>query len=299
MSTTFFRSLLLPLAVLLFGANRASGEERSVVPMTLIRGEDGAGRVYLTVRFGAAMGPMRLDTGASTTRVRLAPWNEALPALGASASTGASGATSSCEDVEAKIVELKASEGNDIGRANYRVTRCATSDGDDLLGLDFFRGARFTLDFERGEMVFFPHGDAQGFRPFHPLGPDRRLVGIDLRIGKTAAVGLFDTGAEVSAVDRRFVERHKKLFVPLKKKTKASDASGRRFASDVYRVKEIDLGEGRISRDVAVVAYDFGPLRQALGAEAPLILGFDILSGLHWELDFASPDAPRWKASAR
>lgn len=298
MTTLLSRFPLFLLSVLI-GALPARAQERSIVPLNVIHGADGGGRVYVTMRFGNVTGPMRLDTAASTSRIERAPWNEKFPALGASVSTGASGAATSCEDVEATNVELKAAQGNNIGRATYRVTRCATSDGDDLLGLDFFKGARFSLDLQSKEMVFFPEGEESGFRPFRRLWPDHRLLGLDVRLGKTEAVGLFDTGAEISAVDRRFLERRKALFVPVKKKAEVSDASGRKFGAKVYKAKEIDLGDGHVLKNVVVVSYDFGRLREALGGEAPLILGFDILSRFRWELDLRSPDVPRWKARAR
>ncbi|PWB94245.1 retropepsin-like aspartic protease [Methylosinus sporium] len=278
----------------LIGLLPARGQERSIVPLNVIHSADGGGRAYVTMRFGNVMGPMRLDTAASTSRIKLAPWNAGFPALGASVSTSALGVASRCEDVEAANVELKAGQGNNIGRAKYRVTRCATSDGDDLLGLDFFQGARFSLDLAAGEMVFFPQGDGAGWRPFHKLWPDQKLVGLEARLGKTAAVGLFDTGAEISAVDRRFLERHKALFVLVKKKAKVSEASGKKIDAKVYKAKEIDIGAGRVLKDVVFVSYDFGPLREALGGEAPMILGFDVLSRFRWELDFGA-EGPRWR----
>lgn len=246
------------------------------------------------------MGSMRLDTGASTTRVTHAPWNKDLPTIGQSASTGASGRTMACDDVEARNVELKASQGNNIARAKYEVTRCATGDGDDLLGLDFFKETRFTLDFERGEMVFFGEAHATGRpKPFRLIGPDHRLVGIELRAGNTATVGLFDTGAEICAVDQQFVGKHKKLFTPVKSKGKASEAGGKQFSHKMYIIKALDLGEGLVSRNVYAIAYDFGVLREALGRETPFILGYNFVRALNWELDFASPASPTWNATAK
>ncbi|BBU63383.1 hypothetical protein MSC49_33180 [Methylosinus sp. C49] len=300
MPKTLPRLLLFPLLALVCAVPARAQEramERSVVPLEVVHGADGGGRAYVTMRFGNVMGPMRLDTAASTSRIKLAPWNAGFPALGASVSTSASGVASRCEDVEAANVELKAAQGNNIGRAKYRVTRCATSDGDDLLGLDFFQGARFSLDLESG-MVFFPQSDGAGWRPFRRLWPDQKLVGLEARIGKTEVVGLFDTGAEISAVDRRFLERHKALFVPVKKKAKVSEASGKKIDAKVYKAKEIDIGAGRVLKDVVFVSYDFGPLREALGGEAPIILGFDILSRFRWELDFGA-EGPRWRAETR
>lgn len=293
-----FRHIVLPLLALSLGAARASGEEeRSVVALTVTRSDYGGGRIYLPVRFGNVMGPMRLDTGATTTRIRLAPWNADLPSRGRSVSAGATGKTTACEDVEARNVELKAAQGNNIGRAKYDVSRCDAGDGDDLLGLDFFKNARFSLAIERGEMIFSNEPlAADRAKPFRPLGPDGRLVGIDVRVGDATAVGLFDTGAEISAVDKRFVDKHKKLFTLVKKKGKASEAGGRRFSSNIYKIKELDLGEGRILRDVYAFVYDFGAVREALGGRTPFILGFNVVSAFDWQLDFKSPDAPKWDA---
>ena len=118
--------MAISFVALLFEATSASGEDNaSTIPMTLTQSDYGGGRIYLPVRFGNVMGTMRLDTGASTSRITLAPWNEDLPSLGQSYSTGASGKTTRCDDVVANNVELKAARGNNIARSKYEVTRCA------------------------------------------------------------------------------------------------------------------------------------------------------------------------------
>jgi hypothetical protein len=291
------RRLALSFVTLALGASGARAEDhRSAIPMTLTQSAYGGGRIYLPVRIGNVMGRMRLDTGASTTRVALAPWNKDLPSLGQSGSTGASGKTTACEDVEASFVALKAVEGADIARGKYVVTRCAASDGDDLLGLDFFKGTRFSLDFERKALVFDPSAPAGRPKPFRLLGPDRRLVGLDVRIGNASVVGLFDTGAEICAVDRTFASKHKALFTLVKAEGKASEAGGRGFASKLYKIKTLDLGEGRILRDVYALVYDFGALRDALGRGTPVVLGYNLVSKFTWDLDFRAPDSPTWEA---
>lgn len=295
------RHIVLAAIALLTGASSAIADgSRSVVAMTLTQSDHGGGRIYLPVRMGNVIGTMRLDTGASTTRIRLAPWNKDFPSLGQSMSTSASGATTACDDVEARNVEIKADQGNNIARAKYEVSRCAAGDGDDLLGLTFFKGARFTLDFDRREMVFFGESlTTSRPRPFRMLGPDQRLVGVELRSGDTTGVGLFDTGAEICAVDRPFMEKHKKLFTLVKTKGKASGAGGKTFSSKIYRIRELDLGDGRVVRGVPALVYDFGVLREALGRQTPIILGYNFLSRFNWELDFKTPNAPSWNARQR
>lgn len=289
------------LAILLSPAGTpALANDPSIIPLTLAQGEYGGGRIYLPVRFGNVTGTMRLDTGASTSRITLAPWNKDLPVVRQSESTGASGRATQCDDVEAKNVEIKASQGNGVARAKYEVTRCPVSGGDDLLGLDFFRGARFTLDFDRREMIFFdkPRSDPPP-APVRPLGPEQRLAGIPLRAGNVPTVGLFDTGAEMTAADLRFVEKHRRLFAPVKSRLKASEAGGGKFSSKIYRIKELNLGDGRIVKDVYALVYDFGLLREALGPQAPLMLGYNFLSRFNWEIDLTNPASPSWSARLR
>jgi hypothetical protein len=287
---------------LLLGESRANAENaRSVVLMTLAQGENGGGRIYLPLRIGNFMGSMQFDTGASTSRITLAEWNKDMRPVGASASAGASGEATACEDVLAGVVELKASEGSNVARANYPMTRCAAGQGADLFGLDFFKGVRFSLDFQRREMVFFgsqiPPKRAKRMRL---LGGGEHLVGLDVRLGKTSVVGLFDTGANFCAVDASFVAKHPALFTLVKGDAAWSDAGGKRFAGrKIYKIKDIDLGEGRKAHDVHALVYDFGALRQILGRGTPLILGYNLISGFDWSLDFTNPDPPKWDAQSR
>jgi Aspartyl protease len=292
------KTILLFFSVLLLVARGApAGAEpgRSVVNMTETQGPYGGGRAYLPVRFGGVMGAMRLDTGASTSRIALAPWNRDFPAIGKSESLAVSGQVSLCDDVEARNVEIKAVAGANIGRAKYVVTRCEA--GEELLGLDFFKGTRFTLNFIDKNMVFFdPSSSGAAPQPFQLLGPDHRLLGIALHVGAATVSGLFDTGAEVSAVDQQFVQTHRNLFKFVKHGQRADGAGGGSFAPDVYRLKKLDFGDGRSLRDVYVLVYDFGRLRDVLGPQSPVIVGYNLLRKFRWTLDFTGAGAPSWAA---
>jgi hypothetical protein len=120
-----------------------------------------------------------------------------------------------------------------------------------------------------------------------------------VRVGDVATVGLFDTGAEISAVDQRFVDAHRKLFAPVKSRLKASAAGGGRFTSKLYKVRQIAFGDGRAAKSVYVLAYDFGPLRAALGPDVAFILGYNFVSRFNWEIDLTNPASPGWLATAR
>ncbi|MGJ0510172.1 MAG: aspartyl protease family protein [Methylocystis sp.] len=295
------RRLLCAFLFLATGTEAALCESLpSTVPLTLTQSDYDGGRIYVPVRFGNAMGTMRLDTGASTSRVGLAPWNKDLPKIGESRSTAASGEAAVCEDVEARNVQLRASQGPGVARNSYELTRCARNDGDDLLGLDFFRRARFSLDLDRREMELFDKVPPESrLAPFRLLGPDQRLIGLPLRLGNVTSVGLFDTGAELSAVDQSFVDAHKGLFTPVKNRLRASAADGGKISSRVYRVKQVALPDGHVVKNLYALAYDFGPLRQALGRQVAIILGYNFLRKFAWEIDLTTPASPRWSATPR
>jgi hypothetical protein len=290
---------LISLSILAWAMCTARGDELgSVIPLSLNEGDYGGGRIYAPVRFGNVLGMMRLDTGATSSRITFALWNKDFPVVGQTRSLGASGKSMQCDDVEARNVLLKATQGNSIGRGKYVLTRCSSSDGDDLLGLDFFKGTHFQLDLPRREIVF-PDPRAQGtgqLQNFVLLSPDRRLVGVNARIGDMSIVGLFDSGAELSAVDLSFIRSHPNLFIPVRNRLRASEAGGAKWAPKLFRVKEIDIGQGRILKGLYVLAYDFGVLREALGPQTPIILGYNFLSQFQWDLDFTTPEAPRWGA---
>ena len=294
------RLLLLLITTASMATGAFGDERRSMIPLSLNEGDYGGGRIYAPVRFGSVAGKMRVDTGASTSRITFALWNKDFPVVGHTSSMGASGKLMHCDDVEARNVLLKAAQGDSIGRTKYTLSRCPSSDGDDLLGLDFFRGTRFQLDLAHREIVFpdqkTPGGDLK--QPFVTLGADR-LVGVNVQIGGVATVGLFDSGAEISAVDLSFVKSHSDLFTPVKSHIKASEAGGGRWAPKLFKLKEISLGEGRVVKGIFVLAYDFGVLREALGAQTSVLLGYNFLSRFQWDLDFTTPDAPKWSARLR
>lgn len=282
---------------LLWSTSPWAEDASSTITLSLVRSDYDGGRIYLPVQFGNVMGSLRLDTGASTTRVGLAPWNKDLPRIAESFSTGASGNTTQCDDVEARLLALRATRGNNVARAKYVVARCAAGEGGDLLGLDFFKGTRLSLNFDSGELVVFPETPFDhDMRPFRLLGPGQRLVGIDVQVGKDKAVGLFDTGAEISAVDQRFLDRHKNLFAPASRKGSAVEASGRRFSPRLFKLKELVIGDAKL-KGIYFLAYDFGGLRDALGAQTPFIIGFNAIQKFNWRLDFKS--APSWDAKLR
>ena len=275
-------------------------ESGSIINLSIVRSSYGGGRLYAPMLIGQFQGKMRVDTGASSSRVSPAPWNKDAPIIGSSRSLGVSGKFARCDDVRLPKITMKSAAGPDVGRVNYLVTRCAGEQEDDLLGLDFFRGGYFVVDSKRHQIQFLSGPSAKTPQYFlKPLGAEKKLMAIDIKIGDLNREGLIDSGAQISAVDRRFVDAHPELFVFVKSGARASDASGKPLMTKIYKVKLLDLGDGRIIRGLYVLVYDFALLREEIGEQAHFILGFNLIDKFNWRFDLRTNMPPRWEAMPR
>ena len=268
--------------------------------LSITFGSYGVGRIYAPVRFGEVNRLMRIDTGASTSHIKLAPWNKKLPSLGQRHTLTVTGNKSLCDKVRFHDVEIIGHENQKVRKENYQLLRCLTSNGDDLLGIDFFQGEYFTLNFKDKQINFINNLDQTlQSTPFRKITGADGLLGVDIKIGSSASVGLFDSGAEISAVDQRFVAQNKSSFVLVRNTGMATEASGKQWPTKLYQIKSLDIGRGQVVRDIYAIVYDFGVLHEAFGRETSFILGFNFISKFNWMIDLRSSQDPRWTARLR
>ena len=268
--------------------------------LSITFGSYGVGRIYAPVRFGEVNRLMRIDTGASTSHIKLAPWNKKLPSLGQRHTLTVTGNKSLCDKVRFHDVEIIGHESQKVRKENYQLLRCLTSNGDDLLGIDFFQGEYFTLNFKDKQINFINNLDQTlQSTPFRKITGADGLLGVDIKIGSSASVGLFDSGAEISAVDQRFVAQNKSSFVLVRNTGMATEASGKQWPTKLYQIKSLDIGRGQVVRDIYAIVYDFGVLHEAFGRETSFILGFNFISKFNWMIDLRSSQDPRWTARLR
>jgi len=275
-------------------------EPGATTSLSIASGSYGVGRIYAPVRFGEVTRQMRLDTGASTSHIKLAPWNKKLPSLGQRHTLTVTGNKSLCDKVRFHDVEIIGHENQKVRKENYQLLRCLNSNGDDLLGIDFFQGEYFTLNFKDKQINFINNLDqTHQSTPFRKITGADGLLGVDIRIGASTSVGLFDSGAEISAVDQRFVAQNKSSFVLVRATGMATEASGKQWPTKLYKIKSLDIGGGQVVRDIYAIVYDFGVLRDAFGHETSFILGYNFISKFNWTIDLRSSQDPRWTARLR
>lgn len=293
------RSLVLAAYVALLSGWESSA---GTVSLKIKEGERDMGRIYVPVRVGNYRGFMRLDTGASSSRVFQAAWNKDLPVIERIDSISATGKVVTCDSVEVHNVALEANGVANVGRSKYTVRRCPTSDGENLLGLDFFSGAHIVFDFDQRMMEVGPEVKRQIKGPVHRLPileSGQPLAAIPLNTGSGEVLGMLDSGAEMSAVDSKYIAAHPENFEYAGEVGEATDAGGNSWAPKFYRIKNLNISGTHELHDVYVLAYDFGSLREVLGPQTPIVLGFNIMSKFNWAFDLTKGHSPTYQVEPR
>lgn len=129
--------------------------------------------------------------------------------------------------------------------------------------------------------VFDPKGG--GWMPF--TLPGRSLITVLVGVGETPVHALVDSGAQYTTIDRAAAEAMgllEGLSMPM---VAMGVGGGGQVAQSV--TLDLDLGGVRVP-GLRAAALDLGGLSEAIGLPTPLIIGFDVLSTLIAEIDFAS-----------
>jgi hypothetical protein len=103
---------------------------------------------------------------------------------------------------------------------------------------------------------------------------------------------VFDTGASITAVDKKWIQAHSDEFESL------DEAEERTFSGEInlthlYRARSLKVGEVEFT-SLYVIAIDFARMPW-LDSKTAVILGYNVISKGTWKLDYPSL---RWSFSA-
>lgn len=254
----------------------ASARRSVFVPLIVTEGAPGHHRVEVIAALGDEEETLLLDTGAPSSTIRATTRTSRALSSRPTTSEGVAGVAVECESVVIDDASLGGSR-----RPPFRASRCPGAGTRNLLGLDVL-GARFHIDLRHRVLVLDPPGT--------PTLPLRRLpaghVTLPATLGNRDVEVLFDTGADTTVIDARFVALHPASFT-LKRSEEGRDVTGHAVPSLVYSVRDLRLGDLVLS-DVEVAAIEFPePMRLGLGPKVPAILGTNVIERAAWTFDLS------------
>lgn len=244
------------------------------LPIEVQQGEFGSGSINVQVSFDGTYLPMKFDTGARETQVLKSNWNSAYPVLRQVERGGASGIRYTCDVVRFDAVSVE-----DFQRSAFEADRCDLDRGEHLLALDYFANQILMLNFH---IELNPNG-AMGIFPLKVYGNGTSHIGIPIQIQREPYYAVFDTGAELSAVDQAFVDTHTSAFEFLQDVV-GEDPGGNSVAMKLYRLKNLTINDVTMPNEL-VLSFEFGSVRNYFGKNTPLIVGFNIIAQHNWILD--------------
>lgn len=175
----------------------------------------------------------------------------------------------------------------DVG--DFEMQKCESDDDlGNVIGLSFLKQP-FVLDFPGQDFRWEKAPEKTDLQPLKVM-PQGHLILNAVATANHVGI-LFDTGSAYSAVDYQYATEHPDAFefVGLSQNIQI-DANGHPFRAFLFRAVYLNVGgrdlSGRVFR-----SWNFGDLRDYLGADVPLILGLNDMIGARWSFDV---DSRRW-----
>lgn len=212
-----------------------------------------------------------LDTGAVTSNLSLDEQTKPLPIVKENTSTGASGKAAMSQIVSIKEIKL----GNHVF-PNQTISRSNV----DLAGLDLLGSFVFQIDLKNKELTLLKSIineslDLQKLKTGH--------IVIPAKISTLKTGALFDTGADTTVINKRFIAEHPNLFKWIRKES-GTDAHGNIIDSDIYSCNEFWVESWMIS-NIEMATFNFGSHMEEKMEGIPIILGNNVISQAKWVFD--------------
>lgn len=152
------------------------------------------------------------------------------------------------------------------------------------LGLNIFKPHKVEFDFINHQLSEI--ASSLDLKKSFELGPKGHIQFV-ANFGNQKLVCIFDTGAGLSVIDSKFVEKFPEFFKLSDSEATVGDANDINTATAIYNVSTFSIGDVDFSNS-SVVALDMDDFKSILGVEHMMILGFNHIVGKKWAFDFES-----------
>lgn len=149
------------------------------------------------------------------------------------------------------------------------------------LGLNIFKPHKVEFDFINHQLSAITSLKSETSFELGPKGHIQLVA----NFGNQKVVCIFDTGAGLSVIDSKFVEKYPDFFQLADSEATVGDANDVNTATAIYNVSTFAIGNVDFSNST-VVALDMDDFKSILGVDHMMILGFNHIVGKRWAFDF-------------
>lgn len=258
------------------------------LPLNVIPGDLGSFEIQLSLELDSVTREFQLDTGANNTILKPDAQSLAYPSMGKSKARGASGVEVDCDLVQPQqfrwdqhVIKAPLVERCDFGIHSLN-----------NLGMNILNNLILDLDPRQASLEMLAQFPSQlSPHPLERLSQGHSRLRVQIAADSVTKPGtwgaIFDTGAQLSAIDSVFADAHPEWIEFLQDVEGGLDVTGNPVKMKLYRIKFLRVGN-QIFHDVTWLGFDFHALRTYLGPDTPLILGNNVILQARWILDFKS-----------
>lgn len=253
------------------------------VPIQLIEGELGSARFQVAVEIDEKSELLQIDTGCTYTSLQFNTTSSKYAVVGSRERTSASGKPKTSELIEIAKLQI-----GPVIKSNFRVVRCEHGSSEiSRLGMDALMAPDLTFDLKSMKLFMANDGASTEKNRLHRYVGG--TFGIDIVLGSQTVEALWDTGAELSVINRDFVSAHPGYFEFKQSITNGVDAAGNKVQFDLYYCPVMKIGDSTVSGDV--MTMDFGMINAKVAPNIKVILGTNLIRNYIWHFDFTNA---RW-----
>jgi len=218
------------------------------------------------------------DTGANTTRVRN---DDYINHFESYSSKDTYGVFSKMKNEQIIVPKLALGPIEKVDFQMYRYDK--DSPAHNIIGMDFLQDHSYYFNFAENNVEVDKQGlEESEFFDLH-VG-NKEIPNVDVYMEDAKVNAIWDTGAGITVVDSRFVERYPKLFESLNI-VQGTDSSGSSTETPMYMMQSVVIGN-KLFPKLKVISIDLFSINSKLEKPMDIILGYNCLNKANWLFDF-------------
>lgn len=248
-------------------------------PLHIERGVFGSGRALVTCTMDGVEQECVIDTGSILSIVADPEQFSTYRSQGKIRFQSAAGVPVEADKIRLRTLVLDRRRFSNVQFA--RVNR-----GNKLqntIGIDILSKQPFTLEFTQRAVLelgakYVP-ASSSGLEAY-PWG----MFSIPVRIGAADEKAVWDTAAELTAVDEKYVAAHPESFTLIRELNNTVDGTDHPVRTALFNARSVRIG-ARTFRNVRVLAVDLGTIHRGAARDIQVVLGFNIIRKADWYFD--------------
>ena len=253
----------------------------SSTPISLQTGDYNSGRIKVACKFDDVSRECFIDSASNDSSVGEVEVLGRYQIIRKIKNTGSGGVS-----IEEDVIGIKRLQLGEEQFSDVEVTRRSKSVAKsslDVIGADILSKKSILFDFDRTLLEFSPTLPKRA-KWTKLITTRSKVPAFSATHQKKQIRVIIDTGAQLTTIDKSLVTASPNDFEIITK-SEANDSTGNKSQVQLFRCKTLKFGAIDLKDDVVIV-MDFTSMREMLGEETKVLLGFNTLTKWNWYLDF-------------